>query len=341
MEIEQVMSTVTQVRDASQVGEARRAALALLRGQGRDETTCGNAAIVATDLATNLVRHGGGGQLAMRWLRGDAREGLELVASDRGPGMADVDRCLQDGYSTGGSPGTGLGAIRRLSSEFDIHSTPGKGTTVVSRMAVAPRAPGAPVRRLRWAVDCAPARGETECGDSWRVAVEGGRASLLVADGLGHGPSAAQASRAVTDAFDAAPFTPPARFLESTHRAIAGTRGAAVAMLQLDLATGAIRYAGVGNIAGSLVTDGVGRGLFSHNGTLGVQLRKAQEFDYQLAPGALLVLHSDGIQTRWTLDAYPGLARRDPALVAAVLARDFTRGNDDVTVLVARLEDGR
>ncbi len=68
--------------------------------------------------------------------------------------------------------------------------------------------------------------------------------------------------------------------------------------------------------------------------------RKFQEFAYPFPKGATLVMHSDGLISRWTLDAYPGLAAHDPALVAGVLYRDFQRGRDDVTVLVARGAEG-
>ena len=341
MEIASHVSTVTAIRDATQVGEARRAVQSLARQRGLGEAATSNAGIVVTELTNNLVRHAGEGSVALNWQGAPGHEALEIVVLDRGPGMPDIERCMADGYSTRGSPGTGLGAIRRLSDDFDIHSTPGKGTAIVSRFYLAPRPRQGERRRLRWAAFCTPAPGEVECGDIWRVALEGGRANFMVADGLGHGPSAAQASRAVASVFDRNPGAAPVRFLEDAHAEVSHTRGAAVAALSLDIDSGAVRYAGVGNIAGTLLTEGVGRGLFSHNGTLGAQVRKFQEFDYAWPPGSLLVMHSDGIQSRWSLSDYPGLAQRDPALIAALLARDFRRGHDDVTVLVARLEPAR
>ena len=338
MEVAGHVTTVAAIRDASQVGEARRTVQQLARQRGLGEAVSGNAAIVATELANNLLRHAGEGTLAWRWQGTAGTEALELVALDRGPGMADIEKCLQDGYSTRGSPGTGLGAVRRLSDDFDIHSTPGKGTAIVSRLYLAPRARSGGQGQLRWAAHCTPAPGEVECGDIWRVATQGRTAAFMVADGLGHGPSAAEASRAVAAVFDRHPASAPGQFLQQAHAEIGGTRGAAVAALALDLDTGAVRFAGVGNIAGSILVEGVGKGLFSHNGTLGAQVRKVQEFEYAWPAGALLVLHSDGIQSRWNFADYPGLAQRDPAIIAALLARDFRRGHDDVTVLVARRE---
>ena len=339
MEVAGHVSTFTAIRDSSQVGEARRAVQLLAKRNGLGEAAAHNAGIVVTELANNLVRHAGEGSVSLRWQDAGGTEALEVVALDKGPGMADIEKCMADGYSTRSSPGTGLGAVRRLSDEFDIHSTPGKGTAIVSRFYLAPLPKVGPRRRLRWGAHCTPAPGESECGDIWRVASQGDHATFMVADGLGHGPTAAVASRAVASVFDRNPMAAPGRFLEDAHGEAAQTRGAAVAALHLDIGSGAVRYAGVGNISGSILTEGVGKGLFSHNGTLGAQVRKIQEFDYQWPPGSLLVMHSDGMQSRWSLADYPGLAQRDPALVAALLARDFRRGHDDVTVLVARLED--
>ena len=134
--------------------------------------------------------------------------------------------------------------------------------------------------------------------------------------------------------FDEDPFLQPRPRIEAAHRAMSGTRGAAVAVARLELGAQSMTYAGVGNISGSLLSQKTSRGLVSHNGTVGHQMRKVQEFEYPWPDRGLLVLHSDGLQTRWTLEAYPGLAARHPGVIAGVLYRDFKRGRDDVTVVV-------
>ena len=117
-----------EVRADHQIGECRRAAQRLAQASGFDETAVGRVGIVASELATNLVRHGGGGELLLQSLAAQGDVQVELLAIDQGPGMADVRRCLQDGYSSGGTHGEGLGAVRRLSSAFDIYSMLGRGT---------------------------------------------------------------------------------------------------------------------------------------------------------------------------------------------------------------------
>ena len=100
--------------------------------------------------------------------------------------------------------------------------------------------------------------------------------------------------------------------------------------------SGRVRYAGVGNISGSILGGPSNRGLSSQNGTIGVQVRRVQEFQYEWPPRGVLVMHSDGLTNRWSLDAYQGLAARHPAIIAAALYRDCLRGRDDATVVVVK-----
>jgi len=317
------------------VGAARRSAVAYAQDCGFDESGAGRIGIIATELASNLVRHAGEGVLVVQWLDDGHEQMLEVMAVDRGPGMTDVARCMTDGYTTAETPGTGLGAVRRLSDDFDIHSLPGKGTVVMSRTHAQPGRRSA--RKLEWGVHCRAMPGESDCGDGWRVAIDQAHASFMVVDGLGHGSLAAEAARHATDAFSAAAHGPPVSILEQSHQRMAGSRGGVGAVASLDIDSGRLAYAGVGNIAGSLHHNGSSKGLVSHNGTLGVQTRRFQAFDFQWALDGILVMHSDGIRSRWSLAEYPGLAQAHPAIIAATLGRDFDRGRDDVTVLAARL----
>jgi hypothetical protein len=109
-----------------------------------------------------------------------------------------------------------------------------------------------------------------------------------------------------------------------------------MAVADIRPAAGEVRFAGVGNIAGSIVSSGGTKSMASHNGTVGHTMAKVQEFTYALPADGCVIMHSDGIMTRWRIEAYPGLAMRHPALIAGVLHRDFLRGRDDATVLALR-----
>lgn len=177
--------------------------------------------------------------------------------------------------------------------------------------------------------------GGIECGDTWRIAERGNEISILVADGLGHGPLASAASRAAAAAYADSPFEMPSEAMRRFHTKLSGMRGAAAAVAILNGDTRKAAYAGVGNIAASVASPDRSKGMVSHNGTLGVQLLRSQQFDYELAAGSRVVMHSDGMSARWSLSTYPGLFMRHASVIAAVLYRDHARPRDDVTVVVA------
>ena len=323
------------VTDPTGAGDVRRRVAALAQALRFDETAAGRAALAATEAATNLAKHAteGGVVIVRPCGRGEAR-GIELLAVDRGPGMRSPNDCLRDGFSTAGSPGTGLGALSRLSDEFDLFSTFGKGTVLLSRVWGGD--PGPPDVTVSVGGVSVAKPGQQVCGDAWSSAHGPDRCILLCADGLGHGPDASIASQEAVRVFEAHAHDGPERLLEQMHGALRPTRGAAAAVAEVDTAARTIRYAGVGNISGTLWSPGESRSLVSHNGIVGHEMRKVQVFDYPLPQTGVLILHSDGVSARWSLEAYPGLALRDPALIAAVLYRDFCRGSDDATVVVAR-----
>jgi hypothetical protein len=242
-----------------------------------------------------------------------------------------------DGYSTGGTPGNGLGAVQRLATEFEVYSIQPSGTAIVALVGDR-RTPESGF--VRWSCLSLPARGETVCGDAWRFSQQAGIAAFMIADGLGHGPDAAAASELAGTVFEGAPFGEVGEFIEQTHRSMVGTRGAAVAIARLDGRNGTLHYAGIGNISGTLISSSSRQGLSSQNGIVGARLPRTRSLEYAAPDSGVLIMHSDGLQTRWTLESYPGLARAHPALIAAVLFRDFFRGRDDVTVLVGTWQGG-
>jgi anti-sigma regulatory factor (Ser/Thr protein kinase) len=319
------------VTEASQVGEARRLAARLAKAAGFGETEIGRITLVATELGNNLARYAKGGRVLVQTIATASGTAAEVMAIDSGPGMDDVNRCLQDGYSTGGTPGTGLGAVRRQASVFDVHSTPGRGTVVMARVNLERTTRAG---SFTWGSVSIAKPPELVCGDTWRVIARGSELAVLVADGLGHGPLAATAARKAADVFEEHALAEPRVVIERAHAAMSGTRGAAVAVARVNGLR--LDYAGVGNIAGTVASPERSAGLVSQNGTVGVQVRKVQQMEYSLPQRGVLIMHSDGLSQRWSLDAYPGLLTRHPAVIAGVLSRDFGRGHDDATVVVVR-----
>ncbi|WP_213938246.1 ATP-binding protein [Pseudomonas sp. dw_612] len=330
MNIGGTLTLVLPIEDSSQIGHARRTAQQLAEKHGFDATDAGRVALVVTELASNVLKHAIRGELHLRTLPRPSGFGIEILAVDRAAGF-DLQACLTDGFSTGGTQGIGLGAVSRQTEVFDVYADH-RGAVLLTRLY--PRSDKAPDRRI--GVSQHSLHDDPACGDVWHLAFDGNCISALVIDGLGHGEEAERAARAGEKTFALAPFASPTLLLEDMHQAMTGTRGGAVAFAQFN--GDALKFTGIGNIGASLIGPDKSRGLASHPGIVGGQYRKAQPFDYAQVNGHLLIMYSDGLQSRWNLQDYPGLVHRHPAVIAAVLHRDFCRGRDDVTVLVVALE---
>ena len=330
---------VFPINHASDIAAARRAGQKLADELGFDDVQAGRLAIVITEAGTNILKHAGEGTLyVMRAQSGADMAGIDVLAIDDGPGIADLAISIQDGISTAGTAGTGLGALRRQSDEFDVWSMRDRGAAFFMRLwrgSPPPEPCGIEIGAL-----CVPMGGEDACGDGWAASCGRHGATLLGVDGLGHGPEAAKAAHAAIHALERRPSAAPAEVLQAAHEALRITRGAALSVARIEYDGGAVRFAGIGNVNGVVHDGATRRALVSHNGIVGANMRKVQEFTADCPPGAIVILHSDGVQTQWDLSDYPGLYARAPALVAGILMRDFIRRRDDAMVLVGRRRGG-
>lgn len=321
------------VEDASAPGRVRRAASDLARKLGFSDHREGEVALATSELATNLFRHARAGKAVLRVRRNLDSAAIEIVALDAGPGVADLNAIARDGYSTAGTLGVGIGTIQRLASSFECHSVLGKGTVAVVRFWPAQSMErSGPIGGITRAMT-----GEMQCGDAWAQRTDDQRTTLLLVDGLGHGELAAMASRAAVRAFGATRAASPAEILGDLNIALRATRGAAAAVVVIDSAASTLAFAGVGNIA--VWIDGVDakKGLASSPGIVGAHAKPIREILLPIPPHALVVMHSDGLTSKWNLSAYPGLRAQDCLLVAATLIRDAGVHHDDASAVVARV----
>lgn len=324
------------MHDGSEVANARRVAASSAAALRMNDTSAGRAALVATELATNLIKHAGGGSLLFG--TDDERKAVAMISLDRGRGLLNVNAALSDGYSTAGSLGTGLGAVQRAAATFDVYALPERGSAILCTVedggTVTP-AIHAPSRIILAGVSI-PKSGEEHNGDAWTAQASRETVTIAVADGLGHGPAAATASaaavRAIADRFD----QPLEHIMQDAHGALRATRGAAVGIARIHLAAGRTDFIGAGNIAGTIASDDVVRKMVSLSGIVGHEMRKLQSFSYPWVASSVLVLQSDGVSWNWNAANYPGLMQHEPAIIAAVLYRDHCRGTDDATVVVAK-----
>ncbi|MDQ1673822.1 MAG: hypothetical protein QOC98_2384 [Frankiaceae bacterium] len=327
-----------RIAEPSAVGAARRAAMQLAGRLGFTDGRTGEVGIAVTEAGTNLIKHATEGSLLLRAVRHDTGAMVEFLAVDSGPGMPDMDVAVQDGHTTTGTLGIGLGAIYRLADAWDAYSAPARGTVLVA---------GFGDRRTGgWSGASSPPlvegltrpmTGEEVCGDGFAVRRTGHGLQVLLCDGLGHGPLAARATQEALRLFMSCAATDPVGVLKTLHRGLSHTRGVAAAIADLDPAARRVRFAGIGNISAAVVAERR-RGMISAPGIVGHQLPRVQEYQYDLPAGSPVVLHSDGLQDRWDFAAYPGLARHRPLTVAATLLRDAGLRRDDASVVVAKVD---
>jgi len=324
-----------RIADNTHVSEARRASTRIAQSLGFATFAEGNLAIVVSELARNVLLHGGSGEIILQ--PGEAltqAPWIDICALDRGSGIHDVSGAMADGYSSAGTPGTGLGAVRRLTTALDFYTKSKDGTAVFARVRSHPSEE--PEILPTTASVCVPMPGETRCGDAWECQEQSGRRMIIVADGLGHGPGAADAAQEALEAFRESRHRGPKEIIEAAHGRLQKTRGAAVSVAEIDFERQLVRYAGVGNIAAAIIANGKSRSMISHNGIVGHVSHTVTEFSFPWAKDAFLIMHSDGLTTKWNLDSYQGLQFKPASLIAAVLYRDFKRGRDDATVVVSR-----
>ncbi|MGV9407433.1 SpoIIE family protein phosphatase [Streptomyces sp. NPDC003667] len=330
------------VHDSTRVRDVRVAAEAASSAAGLGQERTAAAALVATELATNLIKHAGGGRMVLNLVTGpaDGAPSVQLCSLDQGPGIADVGTALRDGFSTAdGSLGAGLGSCRRLANAFHLHTARGRGTVTSARVDPEAARTGAPAHEtpvggITVALDQAE-----HSGDGWGWTRSGSLLTLLLADGLGHGAKAAHASTTAVEELRGSAQLPPVETLKRLHAALRRTRGAAIAVAQVDTERRELRFAGVGNVGARLRTGGVWTSLVSHPGIVGayfparVPLRRVP-WDAE----SLLVMHSDGLPSRWSPSDDPGLLARDPSVLAATILRDASSParpvRDDTSVAV-------
>ena len=319
------------ITDSSSVGEARRRGLLMAEKLGFDEVRCGEFALLITEVSRNVLAHAQSGQAILMGLKSARGAVARILALDRGPGISDVPRAISDGYSTGGTMGGGMGAMKRLAGLLEVFTSPA-GTIVLLEV----RAAHAAENGLQIAGMAVPYPGERLCGDGWACQQTADRCTILLVDGLGHGRSAAEAADEAIHVFHQRASLPPAEILSYVHDGLKKTRGAVAAVAEIRAADKVLTYAGVGNTMASVLSRQKSRSLVSHSGTLGVASPRIQEFRMDWPDDGILVMHSDGLTSRWDLSAYSGLLARHAAVIGGALLRDYRRHRDDASVVVVK-----
>jgi anti-sigma regulatory factor (Ser/Thr protein kinase) len=298
---------------------------------GLDEVATGSLVSAASELAHNQLAHAKHGLVLVRPVERAGARGVEVIAADRGPGIADVRGALEGRGPHEGSLGVGLSAVCELADEVDLDVRLGEGTCVCARKFP----PGtSPRRRRRVGVYGRAYPGERASGDDAVCVRTPDGLLVALADGLGHGDPARDASARAVRTVAAHAGEALDQILAATHGALLRTRGAVMTVARVHDAD--VALAGVGNVA----AHGVGFGsTWRFGGTSSVLgdprgYSRAASENRQLGAHSALVLCSDGVRTHIDLPGDPGLVREHPAVVAQHVVEHFGRNDDDALVVV-------
>ncbi len=320
------------IEEETQIGQVRRFATLLSERLQFNETRKGRVGIIVSELCTNLLKYSKDGEILVRIIDRGVGLGLEFLTVDRGPGIEDIEQAMSDGFSTGQSAGIGLGAIKRQSDQFDIFSIPAKGTIILS-VIFAHDNQKQPL--FNYGAISIPIHGEVVCGDAWCSTEKEDSLDILMSDGLGHGPLAEKASLDAISELKNNKAYPVDQILKKIDGRLKGSRGAAVFLLRWHNRK-KIDYVSLGNIRAVIQTQEKMKTLISQNGTAGLRIPNLKVFNQDWSGEGFLILHSDGINTRWDLSTYPGLMNCHPGIIAGLIYRDFSRNSDDATVFVLK-----
>ena len=324
---------VTGTSDVASATEATRAfALAI----GFNELQREQLSIVAAELASNLVRHAGGGTLKLTALANTERRGLQIESEDKGPGITDVELALTDGYSTAGGLGTGLGSVNRFMDELEFHQLQPSGLRILSQRWIRPSTQSLSQRRLECGAATRACQRAPENGDAIVVQQWEDNALVGVIDGVGHGQLAQKASQAARQYVEQHFDQPLQKLFLGVNRTCRATRGVVMALGKFDLRRGTLSVGSVGNVETRLLQTSAHVHLVSRRGILGLNAPEPLVTESTWHENNLLVMHSDGVQSRWNWDDFKASASLSPGLIARRLLKELGTLEDDATVLVVK-----
>jgi anti-sigma regulatory factor (Ser/Thr protein kinase) len=310
----------------------------LVNSIGLTPTRLAETDIVVSELLTNLNKHTSEGELLVKpVLDVYDRPGIEIISIDNGNGIENLAEMIKDGKSTSGTLGQGLGAIRRLSDDFEIYTLPGWGTIVLSRIYNITKAAKQVTTSVGINSLLLPKNGEELCGDSWKSYNHGATVKIIALDGLGHGPEAHKASEKAVKEFTELKGATPSDTIRILHRKIRDTRGAVGLIIHIDSGVNIMASVGLGNISAKIINPDSTKNLFSYNGIIGHTIPNTiNSNSIPWNPHDTLIIYSDGLKSRWDMMQLPNILQYDGSVIAAALYKDFSRHSDDLLVMVVK-----
>ncbi len=326
-----------QVNRPAQVKSASDTARKFAAALGFTTVECDEIALAVNELATNLIKHAGEGEIQLNSIESSGGVGIQIISEDNGPGIHDAERAVADGYSTAGSLGAGLGAINRFMDGLEFSPRHHAGLRVVCQRWVRPSPTGSFPRLLEFGAATRAYRLMPENGDTFVIRQWEGHALAGVIDGLGHGQFAQRAAHTAREYVERHFDQPLENIFRGVARDCRATRGVVMTLVRFELARQKVIVASVGNVEVRLLGNPTAFNPRLRRGIVGLSSSTDPvPTEHPWTPASLLILHSDGVQSRWASDQFKELSRETPGVIARRLLDDYGRIEDDATVLVAR-----
>ena len=328
-----------KIDDRSLVAFIKREIHNLALESGFSTHRAGETDIIVAELTSNLIKFAGSGELLYRVNKLSSHNEIEIYCLDNGIGIMNIGKIMSDGYSSVNTLGQGLGAIKRLSNDFQIYSMRNWGTVQYVRICeTADLLLPAVQHSLNFSAIGVNCPGEKVCGDGYHVKESPGGFEIFVGDGLGHGINAHEAVEQAKKIFKASRDTDPVAILRDMHEGVKKSRGLVATVASVNYKNETWSICGIGNIS-TLIYHGLDNKTYTpYNGIVGHNIpRTLNSTTVPYQKHQMVVMHSDGLRTRWNLSELLSILKHEPGVVAAAIYKGSVRGNDDATILVGKI----
>jgi anti-sigma regulatory factor (Ser/Thr protein kinase) len=323
--------------DRSYFAIIKREVHAFALKSGITQKRCAELDIVVAEILSNLSKHAQRGELFVKNIVESGQHGIEIISTDQGPGMADVQRVMNDGISTTNTLGGGLGAIKRLTNSLQLYSTKGWGTILYCSIFNKTLSSVKNPVNIKSLIVAKP--NEVVCGDGFYYKVTKDCVKLFLGDGLGHGQEAHISAMAAIEAFKRCSSDSPQENIRFMHANVKKTRGLVGTVVILNRKTLTWSMCGVGNIQTKFQTGIASKSYMGYNGIIGMNIPGTlHDQEYKYEKGQTLIMCSDGIKTKWDIGTYPSILRYDLAILGAALYKDLARGTDDISIVTCKID---
>jgi anti-sigma regulatory factor (Ser/Thr protein kinase) len=323
------------IYDEASVSTARQRVREIGQQLNLSKEVVESVALIASEVTHNQLSHAKHGYFAAKPIEREGVKGLEVIAADIGPGIKRPKLAIQDDMSTAGTLGAGVGAVCRIADEVAFDNRIEEGLCVVARKFEQPPAP----RCCEIAIMGRPYPGEAISGDDAAFFDSDSMFMAAVADGMGHGPEARQASNRAIEGLSQKRGLNLEEIVSALNQELSGTHGCAMSIIRFEKKTGMAECVSLGDVHAHLyhLKDAhffTATPLVLTGGQFQKQRIRVEKVVVQ--PGSVLVIFTDGLKSRTSLKGQLDVLRQPPIAIAEHLLENDSRPDDDALVLVAR-----